>query len=148
MSSVHEKMLDLINRCDICLDGNVISKELLTKSYYQFLSYTIEKEKHNIEFVLHTGSNCFDAIILSYLVISNIFYNETKPDDLVHSLYSGDMVLYKKQRYVFIGFAEDIKGSLSEQPIVDDGEYVILKQNNSYTAVRKPNWNKIMPYQG
>ena len=44
MSSVHEKMLDLINRCDICLDGNVISKELLTKSYYQFLSYTIEKE--------------------------------------------------------------------------------------------------------
>ena len=40
-----------IEKCDICLRGQVISKELLMRTFSQFLSETIEKDKHNINII-------------------------------------------------------------------------------------------------
>ena len=62
-------MKSIIDKCDVCIDGNVISKELLIKTLSNFISSTIEDKCHNIGIVLHTGSICFDAILLDYAAI-------------------------------------------------------------------------------
>lgn len=148
MDNIGKVMKKVIDNCDICLKGCVISKELLMRSYIQFLSKTIEKEKHNINIVLHTGSVCFDAMLLSYLAISNILYNQTNADEIVHSLNPGDMVLYRKQRYIFKGFIQDDDWNPYNIKILDDGDYVFLQQENAGVSVRKDGWNNIIPYQG
>ena len=148
MNSVSDAMLKVIQRCDICIDNNVISKELLLQSFSSFLSATIEKDKHNFGLVLHTGSKCFDAIVLAYAALSDILYNDINPEEILHSLHKGDMVLYKKQRCVFQGFLEDTKGRLSSLPTVDDGDFILLKQDAGYTAVDRLSWGKITPYMG
>lgn len=75
MNSIRKAMNSIIEKCDVCIDGNIISKELLIKTFSNFISSTIEDKQHNIGIVLHTGSICFDAILLAYVAISNILYN-------------------------------------------------------------------------
>ena len=93
VDSIRNAMKRIIDKCDVCIDGNVISKELLIKTLSGFISSTIEDKCHNVGIVLHTGSICFDAILLAYAAISNILYNETNAADLIHSLRDGDVVL-------------------------------------------------------
>lgn len=124
-------MKSIIDKCDVCIDGNVISKELLIKTLSNFISSTIEDKCHNIGIVLHTGSICFDAILLAYAAISNILYNETDATDLIHSLHAGDMVLCyngskgktKPSKWVFEGFVNSIDETPQEIP----GTYVVLQ---------------------
>ena len=66
MDSIHKAISEVIEKCDVCLAGNVISKELLIRTFSDFISTTIENKKHNIGIVLHTGSICFDAVLLAY----------------------------------------------------------------------------------
>ena len=148
MDIIRDYMKKIIERCEICLNGCTISKELLMRTFLSFISETIEKDRHNINIVLHTGSVCFDAVLLSYVAISNIFYNETDPIELVHSLAPGNLVMYKKQRYEFMGFVNNIEGTLASAKMLTDGEFVALKQKNNWTTVKKNNWGKILPYQG
>ena len=148
MNSVSVSMQRVIEKCDICLRGQVISKELLMRTFSQFLSETIEKDKHNINIVLHTGSVCFDAVLLSYIAISDILYNEMDSVELVHSLSRGDLVIYGKQRYIFRGFINEINGDIDFSNILDDGDNVLLEQSNCKTIVRKNGWGNILPYQG
>lgn len=148
MDSISHYMKKILERCEICLDGCVISQELLMRAFLSFISKTIEKDRHNINIVLHTGSVCFDAVLLSYIAISNILYNETDPIELVHSLAPGDLVMYQKQRYEFMGFVNDLEGTLASTEMLTDGEFVVLKQNNNWATVKKNNWGKILPYQG
>lgn len=58
-------MNKIIEKCDVCINGSVVSKELLIKTFSSFVSSTIEDKQHNVGIVLHTGSVCFDAILLS-----------------------------------------------------------------------------------
>ena len=64
MDSIQSTMSKIIRNCDVCIDGNVVSKELLIKTFFNFVSSTIEDKRHNVGIVLHTGSICFDAILL------------------------------------------------------------------------------------
>ena len=93
MDSIRNAMKKVIEKCDVCIDGNVISKELLIRTFSDFISSTIEDKHHNVGIVLHTGSVCFDAIILAYAAISNILYNETNAADVICSLRAGDVEL-------------------------------------------------------
>ena len=148
MKDIRDIMKSVINYCDICLDGCIISKEYLMCTFINYINATIEKDQHNINVVLHTGSVCFDAVLLAYIAISNIFYNETDPIEILHSLKANDLVLYDKQRYVFVGFLNEIPVSFSKAEYLEDGDYVVLKQNKSYRTVSKNNWGNIAPYQG
>lgn len=80
MDSIRNAMKRIIDKCDVCIDGNVISKELLIKTLSGFISSTIEDKRHNVGIILHTGSICFDAILLAYAAISDVLYNETSLD--------------------------------------------------------------------
>lgn len=153
MDSIRNAMKKVIDKCDVCIDGNVISKELLIKTLSGFISSTIEDKRHNIGIILHTGSICFDAILLAYAAISNILYNETHATDLIHSLHAGDVVLYyngskgktKPSKWVFRGFVNSIDETPQEIP----GTYVVLqneKKGRSYLP--EGSWIKIVPYYG
>lgn len=153
MDSIRNAMKRIIDKCDVCIDGNVISKELLIKTLSSFVSSTIEDKCHNVGIVLHTGSICFDAILLAYAAISNILYNETNAADLIHSLRSGDVVLCyngskgktKPSKWVFEGFVN----SIGETPQEIPGTYVVLqneKMGRNYLPERS--WIKIVPYYG
>lgn len=150
MESISIAMRKIIEKCDVCIDGYEISRELLMSTFATFLASTIEKEQHNVNLVLHTGSICFDALILAFAAFSNILYNNMDPEEMLHSLRTGDLVLYKRKRYIFKGFISesDIETSLSEAIMHDDGDYVVLNQGEGWTAVHKYYWNDITPYLG
>ena len=146
-------MNKIIKSCDICIDGNVISQELLLATFSDFILSTIEKERHNVSIVLHTGSVCFDAIILACAAVSNLLYNQTNANDIVSQLIPGDIVLYynrnksnsKAQRYTFKGFVD----SPDEPPRNEAGTYVWLTQGNSgRLLLPSACWNRIVPYWG
>ena len=150
---IREAMNKIIKSCDVCIDGNVISQELLLATFSDFIFTTIEKEKHNVSIVLHTGSVCFDAIILACAAVSNLLYNQTNANDIISQLIPGDVVLYynsnksnsKAQRYTFKGFVD----SPDEPPRNETGTYVWLTQGNSgRLLLPSACWNRIVPYWG
>ena len=144
MDAVREAMGKVLQRCDICLNGNVISKELLLTTFSEFVLSTMEKKKHNIGIILHTGSACFDALLLSWTALSDILYNKTSADDVIFSLEPEDIVLYYSgavgQRYYFKGFENGDNGNT----------YVVLQQDDKSkrTLVGKKHWSQIIPYNG
>lgn len=142
--TVKEALDKIIGKCDVLIGGDIISKELLMRTYSEFLSSVTEKESHNVGFVLHTGSVCFDAIAMTYAMATCLVYNEYQADDVVASLQDGDSVLYgekKKQRYIFRGYT-----SHSSFPGV---QYVALSQGDGNTTyVPQPGWRYIQPYFG
>ena len=153
MDSIHNAMIRIIEKCDVCIDGNIISKELLIKTFSGFISYTIEDKRHNVGVVLHTGSVCFDAILLAYAAISNILYNETNAADLIHSLHAGDVVLCydgskgrtKPSKWVFEGFVNSVDETPQEIP----GTYILLQNDkNGKKWLKENSWTKIAPYYG
>ena len=89
--------------------GNIISRERLLRAYSDFVLSTMEKEKHNVGMILHTGSACFDVLLIVCAALSNILYNQTATDDVIASLTPGDKVLYysgkEKQERKDIHFA-------------------------------------------
>jgi len=40
-------MNKIIEKCDVCINGSVVSKELLIKTFSSFVSSTIEDKQHN-----------------------------------------------------------------------------------------------------
>ena len=90
--SVEKNLYELIQKCDICLNGEVISRELLLKTYAQFISETICSDKHEVGVSLHTGSICFDLITIVYAALSCLLYDQTPPEDIVNSLKEGDLI--------------------------------------------------------
>ena len=146
-------MKKIIEKCDVCIDGNVVSKEELIRTFAEYISLTIEDKNHNIGVVLHTGSVCFDAILLAYAAISNILYNETDPTSLIHSLQVGDMVLCydgakgktKPSKWTFAGFVN----SSDENPQTSPGKFIVLqKDGNEKSYLPESSWTKIAPYNG
>ena len=153
MDSIQNTMSKIIRKCDVCIDGNVVSKELLIKTFSDFVSSTIEDKRHNVGIVLHTGSICFDAILLAYAAISDVLYNETNANDIISSLQADDMVLCydgsrgksKPSKWVFKGFVN----SIGETPQPTLGKYIVLHSDKSGRSyLPKSSWTKIVPYFG
>lgn len=153
MDSIRNAMKKIIEKCDVCIDGHVISKELLIRTFFDFISSTIENKHHNVGIVLHTGSVCFDAIMLAYAAISDILYNETNAADIICSLRAGDVVLCyngsngktKPSKWIF----EGLVNSAGETPQELPGTYIVLrneKKGRSYLP--ESSWTKIVPYLG
>ena len=148
MNEVSETMRNVLNRCEILLDGDVFSKETLIRAFAEFLSRTMEKRKHNVGVVLHSGSVCFDALIITYAAITNLLFNQTSTGDVLESLNSGDIVLYgekKKQRYIFDGYIEGEKLAKDKKGKV----YIRLSQDDgALRYVPEKMWRLVEPYNG
>lgn len=144
MSVVNEMMTKVIEDCDLLFEGKKFTRELLLRAFAQYLSLTFDKDKHNVGYILHTGSLLFDAVAIAYAAISNLVFNDSRSDDILLSLEVGDSVLYgdiKKSRYTFQGF--------TSLPQVPNQEYVLLTQGDAHKIyVPKSRWRLISPYLG
>ena len=107
--NLSEVMKHVLNTCEIKYNGVTISKELIIKAFGDFLSQTIDKKNHNTGLVMHTGSVCFDVLMVTFAAITNLVSNQTNTEDVIGSLNEGDIVLYggtKKERYVYEGIID------------------------------------------
>jgi len=113
MDKATELMRNILHKCDIRLEGELISKEVLLQVYAEYILQTMDKKKHNVGFVLHTGSICFDVISIIYAVASCLVYNEAKSDKMYWHLENGDRVTYEfrgvQKEFIFNG-EEEISG--------------------------------------
>lgn len=48
-----EALKKILEKCDILLEDEIISKELLLRTYADYFLKTIDKDKHNVGIVLH-----------------------------------------------------------------------------------------------
>ncbi len=148
MDEVSDAMRNVLNKCEISVDGNIFSKEMLIRAYAEFLSQTMEKRKHNVGVVLHSGSLCFDALIITYAAITNLMFNQTSTGDVLDSLSEGDIVLYgskKKQRYIFSGYVDGEVLGREYKGI----RYIKLSQDDGgSTYIPEKSWRLIEPYNG
>ncbi len=148
MHEVSEVMRNILNKCEISVNGDTFSKETLIRAYGEFLSQTMEKKKHNVGVVIHSGSLCFDALIITYAAITNLLFNQTSTGDVLESLNIGDIVLYgsnKKERYIFDGYVDGQKLGIDFKGI----KYIKLSQDDgSSTYITEKSWRLIEPYNG
>lgn len=152
VDTIQDAVEKALQKCDICMAGNIISRERLLRTYSDFVLSTMEKEKHNVGMILHTGSACFDVFLIVCAALSNILYNQTATDDVIASLTPGDKVLYysgkekiRAQRYTFCGFVN----SYDDPPSEKIGKLILLDQGkNGKTYLMKQNWSGIVPYFG
>lgn len=139
----------IIDKCDLLIDDQIISKELLMRTYADFLSSVTEKEKHNVGFVLHTGSVCFDAIALAYAMATCLVYNESETEDIIDSLEIGDTVIYtsgkKSKKCTFCGITEMLGNKCVKLESTRQDHGMLL---NDTDYVPKSNWRSITPYFG
>ncbi len=147
----------IINKCDLYIEDNLFSKELLMQSFGSFLAATSDKGAHNTGFVLHTGSVCFEALAFIYAAVSCMIYSESDTDDIISELRTDDTVIYtrdkKPVKAMFKGFFVGI-GKYTDNP--DEATLIKLvserknrgriEQDIQY--VPKKFWNRISPYQG
>lgn len=144
MDAQLETMETVFQNCDVLLDGEVISRELILRTYGNFLNETYKQETHSVGIALHTGSPLFDAIAIAFAALSNLMLNTTSSADIISSLKKGDTVLYgktAKSRYIFDGFLE--------KKIASDEDYILLRDDKkSKTYVPKSMWRLIAPYLG
>lgn len=133
---------NILEKCVIRLDGEVISKEAISQSFLSFLSEVSAQHEHNIGIVLHTGSIIFDALAVLWAAISSMLANETSPEDLVRSLRAGeDLVEYANYgRCRFEGIFEE-NGMIKA---------LLIQNNQTRDSYHVPAslWSKITPYQG
>lgn len=147
MQLEENKIYEVLKKIEIRIQGQTISKEKLLKSFGQYLTQTFSKRDHNIGLIMHTGSFCFDAMLVTYAMIFNLISNKVETGDVVNSFSEGDIVLYgqnKKSRYFFGGFVDG-----SEIRAESGKKYIKLTQGGtSVNYIPEKSWRNIEPYNG
>mgnify|MGYP007012348992 CR=1 FL=1 len=140
--STHNQLTKFLEQCDISIDDEIISNELIMETYSKYLSgiYNIEEKKTGL--ALHTGSKCFDAVAIVLFALFCLVYDNSTPEDVISSLNVGDKVIYGKSRAIYLG--KNKNGYVQiEQETTDHGYKSILK-----TTLPPLKFYKIKPYYG
>ena len=139
-----DAILDILKSCDIALEGNVISKELVLRSFLQFLAESSYKDKHNNGFILHTGSICYDACAIAYAAITCLLEDHIDPREVVESLKKGDFCLYARGSKL-------VKCKCKSKEYDNDAQVkkiVLIGPKNAEYGIPLERWNQIKPYNG
>ncbi len=138
----------ITEKCDIFYDDALISSENIMKQYLHFFADHINPEEKSVNFSFHTGSVCFDIVSVAAAIIGCLAFEFSSNEEILAELNLGDLVLYKKKRYHWLGI-EKKKWGLEEQ------EYIVLKQDGKGKNGPSTDWilyekNKhlIKPYYG
>lgn len=148
MQEINEIMKSIIDKTDILLQGNIVSRETLIRNFETFIVSNTVKDVHNVGITMHTGSVCFDVVAIAYASILCILKNQSSSSEVIQTLEKGRLVLYgskKKERYIFEGFinGKDLK------PPLPGAQYMKLSQNgSSVTYVSEKAWRLVEPYNG
>lgn len=138
-------IINVLNRCEIIFNGEVIGREHLIRAYKRYLCRSALEDRHNVCFAMHTGSICFDIISFLFAAVSTLAMNEGEVESIINSLENGDVVVYEKNKYRFEGF-EEIQFD-KDSPI---RKYAVLVQDKGNLKNRIPEtkWYLIKPYMG
>ena len=98
-----EILANFTDKCDIYFEDSLISKELIIKKYSDFFVSSLSDEKRSVSMALHTGSICFDIISVINAALGCVALDKTDADDIITSFSEGDMVLFKNERYRWLG---------------------------------------------
>ena len=130
----------IVETCDFLYGDALLTKEEIIKKYLMFFAKQFDPEERSVSFVFHTGSLCFDVVSVASLMIGCLAYEFSSNDEILDELETGDMVLYKGERYRWGGVEKSC---------------IILKQdakgkNGPLTLKIKYDRNKhlIKPYHG
>lgn len=134
----------ILNKCDIYYGDALVSKEAIIEKYLAFFADSLVSKERTVNFALHTGSVCFDVISIVAVALGCLSYNLSTNEDIISSLQTDDMILFKGQRYRWNGTK------------VDSGKlYMVIEQDGkgkngksvSYLPLEK-NKHLIKPYYG
>lgn len=134
----------ILENCDIYYNGALISRENILERYFSFFADVINPEKRAVGIALHTGSVCFDVVSVVAVGIGCLAYNMATNDDIIARLQPGEMVMYKGQRYRWLG-TMDRDGTL----------YIVLEQDgigmngpSRFWCPYETNKHLVSPYYG
>lgn len=133
-----EGLKKIIKKCDIYFENQLISKELLLKSFMEFLTIEAGKADNNGSIVFHLASLCFDALSVAWAALAVIVGNEMDVESIIRNLQPGDKVLYDNKRAEVIGFSTD----------EGDGKRVNISCEGCIIKIGRKSWARITPYYG
>lgn len=146
--SARNHILSLIDKCDIYYDDFIVSSKSIIERYMTFFANQLEQEEKTTSFSFHTGSVCFDVVSVVTIALACFSYSMISNDEIIMSLHPGDMVLYKGERYRWLGVQ-----SINVDHRI--GEYILLSQDakgkNGPTTVYAPyerSKHLVKPYYG
>ena len=93
----------ILEKCDIYFGDALISKESVIEEYLSFFANSLVSKERTVNFALHTGSLCFDAVSIVAVALGCLSYNLSTNDDIISALQIDDMVMYNGQRYRWKG---------------------------------------------
>jgi hypothetical protein len=99
----------MTEKCDICFNEMIISKEQIIKTYIDFFASSLSGDGHSVSVALHTGSVCFEIVAFVMAALLCVSLDDTDAELIITSLNDGDKVIYKNQRYRWRGL-ENIDG--------------------------------------
>lgn len=133
-----ESLKKIMKKCDVYFEDRLISRELLLRSFMEFLTGEAGKAENNGSIVLHLASPCFDAISVAWAALAVIAGNETEVESIIRTLRPGDKVIYDRKRAEFIGLNTD-----------EDGvKWVSIRCGGGTTKIGRKSWAHITPYYG
>ena len=116
---------EILQKCDIYYGDALISREKILETYTKFFSSTLTGEDRAVSFALHTGSVCFDIIAIVVAALGCFAYSFLTNDDIIAGLNPGDFVIYKNERYRWLGVGKLDFGTNREDI------YIWLEQDGS-----------------
>lgn len=147
-----EVLRDLIKKCDIYFEDQLISGELLLRVFTDFLSEEADRQENKGSIILHTASPCFDAIAVAWSALAVIAGNGADVESIIRMLQPGERVLCGKERGEFIGIETDENGK--EWAVIRQGKSSIRKIGRKgwshYSVLRKFNemrWTRNTPWK-
>ena len=78
-----EVLRDLIKKCDIYFEDQLISGELLLRVFTDFLSEEADRQENKGSIILHTASPCFDAIAVAWSALAVIAGNGADVESII-----------------------------------------------------------------
>lgn len=153
-----KSMQNVAEKCDIYFEGSIISKELLIRTYADFIASTFAENDRIAGVVLHSGSVCFDVISVLAAVFGSLILDGSDAEDILSSLNEGDMVQYRNSRYYWGGFGKlDEVDDFVSLPDIENATRLLLIQRKpdkhlgeivSKTMLPLAAKNRIVPYNG
>lgn len=140
----------IVEKCDFFYDNALLSEEKIIEKYLTFFARQFDPTERSVSFAFHTGSLCFDVVSVAALMIGCLSYEFSSNDEILAELESGDMVLYKGERYRWGGIEQ-----LSWKAGEPKSDYIVLQQDakgrNGPSTLSIPysrNKHLIKPYYG
>ena len=103
-------LYNIFKKCDIAIDGDIISKEQLMQFYKSFLNDVVDDDLTKTGVIMHTGSICFDAMLIITAALSCILNNDYDAVETIYGLKPDDLIIFGKEKYYFKSIEKNSDG--------------------------------------